>query len=797
MRFPKRTNGSTYAAGASGDLPRLTAFSSAGNVLQFRYEPFVSPQPVLLRINNAGDWAGRAQVGGAPPTISVQSETFLNATQGLANPVNVNLGQVHPLAVYGLANQYTNQISLFSFQPAAGDKITEVSISPVPGAYHAAINVGFTTAPPGHLVYFRVGVTAPWQLYRNQPVRLFTNATVQYYGQPAAGAVKSALQSAAYTFTVSPGALDSNQDGVPDFVAIAKGLDPNGPRDSDHDGFSDLEELLHNTDPLVATNYPTTNQWASDRLHINDQATFDLWARSLPWDGYSNTTTLVAANTATYAYDLNGGFLGMATADTNSWSRARLSNVVANPDQRLLLMATDPHFRILTTNADTAIGREMIGLLTAPALHPLSVTNSYAAGDLTTAARSWILAASNAWWGMSRTVLSDDLTIYDTLTALLLERKMAQILGARGTNWWTNLTLFPHRVPDLGRINPDQPSLLSLEKEMSPTLPGYKLQTMYQTINNLAQNSGATTITNLRKVVRDLYGISSRLHNDHPTQFVSPVDEIRTFLWSGTLDSNYLHAATTTTSTLASASNGVNTILNSVVKRPTTNTLLVVRSDTFSGACRILAQFGTGTNYSLFNDSGLPYSLPGSFDLAPGATMLVAGYTDVTNTSCASRNLEVTNVMLISVPVPSDGDLDGNLLIDSWEKQFFGAAGQDPFGDADGDGYKNLQEMLEGSDPRDATNLPNCPTNSFASPQLYITSAGTNVNLFFTWPAAYQGSMTFGVRSTAALGNAPFVNLAGATALWAGGDWMYFSLPAVPDPSRFYHLWISLGPARP
>jgi hypothetical protein len=47
--------------------------------------------------------------------------------------------------------------------------------------------------------------------------------------------------------------LDSNGDGIPDYVAIARGLDPNGSRDSDGDGYSDLEELIHGTDPKDAS----------------------------------------------------------------------------------------------------------------------------------------------------------------------------------------------------------------------------------------------------------------------------------------------------------------------------------------------------------------------------------------------------------------------------------------------------------------------------------------------------------------------------------------------------------------
>jgi hypothetical protein len=60
-------------------------------------------------------------------------------------------------------------------------------------------------------------------------------------------------------------------------------------------------------------------------------------------------------------------------------------------------------------------------------------------------------------------------------------------------------------------------------------------------------------------------------------------------------------------------------------------------------------------------------------------------------------------------PYPANGgytstsdlsDSDGNGLPDAWETAQFGAAGQDPWADPDGDGRCTLREFLSGSDPR-------------------------------------------------------------------------------------------------
>lgn len=49
-------------------------------------------------------------------------------------------------------------------------------------------------------------------------------------------------------------------------------------------------------------------------------------------------------------------------------------------------------------------------------------------------------------------------------------------------------------------------------------------------------------------------------------------------------------------------------------------------------------------------------------------------------------------------------DEDGNGLPDAWESKYFGHNGIDPNSDPDGDGYTNLQERANGTDPKDPLN---------------------------------------------------------------------------------------------
>jgi hypothetical protein len=778
-------NGSAYTNTASGDLPRVSAYSASGNVMQFRREPFVSSNPVLLRLNNAGDWSSSLGFSGVPGNISVRSETFLSSTQGLANPVLTALGSAHPLAAFGLGNQYSNMISLFSFTPPAGDKISDVTISPQPGLYPTTISLQFTTANPGDKVYFRIGAGGAWVNWTNGLLaQIFTNTVVQYYGQPTNGIAKSAVKSAAYTFTQGPATLDSKGDGIPDYVKIALGLPVSGSRDSDGDGYSDLEELIRGTNALSAAAVPTNFP------HLDDQAVFDLRVTPRPWDGFSNNVTLCATGAVVHAFDFQGALQGSGSADSNHWPVTLVSNIVIDPDARLVAFATEPHFRIVTTNADDAVGREMVGLVAEPPLQFPPVPYVYGGGNITNEARSWIASASNTLTHLPRAVLTRSLTVDSTLESALFERKLGQLLAARGDTQWSNLTLFPFRVPDASRTNPPQPVLLALESATT-NQPGYKLLTAFATISNLVENSASSGIASLRAVTRDIYRIDSLLNNTNPARFALPLDELRYFLAAGTFDSNYLSFASTAPQFGAAAS-GANAILNAVFSRPTTNVVLVVRADTLGGPCRPLDLLSGGVTFALQGAGGLPFSFPDNFRLLPGSTVQVSGYTDATGSGCAYPAIEVTSILLSSVPLVTDLDGDGNLLIDSWEKRFFGAVGVvDPFGDADGDGYQNLQEMLAGTDPRDGfSTAPGAPAH-FEPPTLTLGGSGSLLELHFTWPAAYIGMFHFGVRHTADL-TVPFSDLAVGAPVSLGGDEFALTFAAPPGAEHFYFVTVSV-----
>jgi hypothetical protein len=771
--------GSAYSNTASGSLPRVSPYSASGNVMQFAHEPFVTNNPILLRLNNAGDWSQSPSFSGSPGNISVTTLTFLNSTSGLVNPASAALGAAHPLAQFGLANQFSNMISVFSFTPPAGDKVSDVTISPVSGTYAKTFSLQFTAANPSDNIYYRLGAGA-WNSWSNASVVwIFTNIVVQYYSQPTnIGNAKSLVKSAGYQFTAGPSTLDSNGDGVPDFVKIAKGLNPNAAPNSDGSGYSDLDELIYGSG-------------VSSHTRLNDEGQFNLFTTPIPWDGFSNAPSLCQTGTVLYAYDLQGSLLSRGVL-SNVPPAVVLSNITIVLNDQIIAEASDLHYNILTTNIDTKVGREMVGLMPvlAPQFPVVNYTFGSAGGNLLTEATNWIQAASNALINLPFPVLTNTLTIKNTLEALLFEQAVANLMIARGIPASNNITLFPFRPSDAGRTNPPQALLLSLETATN-SQPGYQLPTVLAGISNLVENSADPNIAALRAVVQDIYRTDSLLNNSNPAVFISPVDEIRLFLWTGNEDTNYL-AYSLTSSEFNAASNGVQTILASLSPRPTTNVLLVIRPDTLSGNCPILDVNGGGGTFALVDVNDQPFAFPGNFQMLPGTIVQVTGFTDVTNSICGYPAIQVTSAMLYSVPVTSDADTDGDLLIDTWEDRFFGHTGVNPFADNTGDGYSNLQKMLEGSDPLDYYSIPAVPPVTFSRPTLMIGNHSGLIEIDFTWPARYISDFNFGVLNTPDLSQ-PFTSLPASAPVQISGDQFKITFTLPSGTQHYYYETISLA----
>jgi hypothetical protein len=786
---PMNWNGATYTAGPRTTLPALASANVAGNVLLFRAEPMVNDNPGLLKTLSAADWSSGVAFTGAPPVVAARKERFLGPTNGLGGAVTNALGNAPPLTGYALANQYSNQISIFSFSPAVGDAPAEVSISPAPGAYATAISVSFS-ASTNASVFYRFNHGGSWSNY-TAPFTVFSNTTVNYYARSLTGS-NSSIRSAAYTFDTGTTKIDSDRDGVPDFVEASEGLDPTKGPDSDGDGYSDLDELLAGSDPNLRTDTPTNHIASYTRLDL--QGSFDVIATPLPYDGGAGRHTIAATGTVLRAYQIPGALLAYAGATniTNASlvsTSAPLRAVSIDTRHPLLVVGTEEHFNISTTNADTKIGRELVGLIPTPAPPPFDVGYTAGTNTLSVEASNWIAAAQSAAATNSRVTVAVNLAPTNTLTALLLEKKLAEILLARGTNAATNLTLFPYRAPDTGRVPAPLTALTGLLSIASVSLPGYRLEHVFSNLNTRVTGDPDPDIASLRDVAVEIYRISSASNSAVPGVYPSPVNTLRDFLATGALHSNYAAIASGAIS-YSGAFAAVSNLLAAVPSRPTTNIVLRVRGDSFNYTDTTVLEttdFVPSPRY-LFTTGGRRFDFPQAFLLATGSLVQVYGYTDVTNRHYPSNNLEVITAGVQFITVASDPDADGNLLVDSWERAF---QLNNPWADADGDGYQNIQEMFDGSDPRDSFGIPTAGIGAFAAPTLTIVPDGAVIRLRFNWPAAYVSKVLFQVKSTPALG-LPFAVVPTPAPASLGGDLFELAVPAPMTTAHFYLVTLSL-----
>ncbi len=779
---PFKFNGTKFVGGASTPLPTVNPLSLGANVFLFQSEPFVNATPGLLRRLNAADWSSKPNLSGG--NLLVTGERDRGTSQGLGNPSVRNLGTVPVTAHFGLVNQYHPLISLVSFDPVSPSPTSPVTISPVGGPQTQAIAVTLSVGDPTYQPLYSLD-GGPWTTY-SAPFWVFKTTKVRYLASKIGGSTKSPTQTATYTFSTSPGLADSDGDGVPDYVELANHLNPTKGPDSDGDGFSDLHEILAGTDPNATNSVPSTNQL------VDSFQAFDFWVAPRPLDPVLVVETNAAFGVQIGIHDLNGALLrtGLTTNVPGSLVNpvAPVTNILGERQPALVVLATDPHFQIKTSLPDPVVGRELVGLARTPVLTRPVVNYSYGGGSLTTEAANWLAAAKLAYKNAPHPTVQTQLSVAESVAALLTERKINQVLADRGVPGFngTNLTLFPFRVADVGRLPATLDQLNALSLELDPAHPGFDLGNLHSTIRNSVTNP-ASPLLPLVLLATDIYRISGLSNNASPGNYPLPVDVIRSFLISGKLSSNYAAVTTVSPATRSAATTAVAGFLNSLAGRPIGEFDLTVQLGSFQPGVTRLLEASSGHTKNLFIKSGVPYLFPQSFQLVAGSIVHVVAYTDFTEPTVAGDSLQVIDATLISAPPAPMASGDNGLTSDAWGLLFFGGA-FDPFADADGDGFSNLQEFLDGSDPTDSHSHAK-KVVQLKVPQLALGATdlvGGKLALSFSFPAGYASAFNFFVQKSTTLGGAydtlPLVPSS------SGPDQLTVNLPAVQDTGGFFRL---------
>lgn len=789
--------------GATG-IPFLGDTVVGSNVLLFADTPFITEDAPLTGRLGAGVWTSVVSVG---TTVGAKVESFGGTATGLTNPVSIDLGPPPAGTSDALPNQVDADISLHDPSPAAG--VLPGSVTPVPDPGIFAESVTMELIPSGGIadVYYRVLPNGGWNLGTGPAGPFFEDTVVQYFGVAPDG-TRTAVETATYDISIPPSELDSDGDGVPDYVEIANGLDPvNSGDDGDGDGYSDLIELLAGSDPNNDLSLPPGRELDSDGDGFSDleeaiagtnpglasskpaspgvlnfQNVFDLLAVPSSHDGTAAVDPFVPSldegletpggdplATNVRLHDLSASLLGFDRTALHGLGgltdpAAYIEEVSWDAPELPLVVAAERTFNIDVAAADKRLGRQIAALVSVPeaSLDPVPYTFGSSGGVVSTEAAAWVTSAKSHYLAITRPQVIREFDLFDTLVLLLVELKIEEILTDRGLLSGDSITLTGFRTPEapvpLSEAPGDgsrdvlvpQAVLADLRHKASGTDTGYKVSTIFDTINAAVGTNSEPAVAALRSVAEELYRISAATANDNPGTLVAPLDALRQFLRTGSLlNTGYLsdpEVAPLDSTTLASAFSGVPYLLGLDSMRPVDFRQLRIVSGLSTGTCTILEDTTTSETVALLNFQGNPYPLPDAFDLPENTVLIAEGYTDVTSDCPADAAMEVIPpLQLIFLPVAGSGDANGNLIPDDLEDLYAGTL--DPFADSDGDGFSDLQEILDGVSPLDDSNAPSGTPVNLSPPVITIDESGSFFVLSFAFPADYADDFNFRLYS--------------------------------------------------
>jgi len=113
----------------------------------------------------------------------------------------------------------------------------------------------------------------------------------------------------------------------------------------------------------------------------------------------------------------------------------------------------------------------------------------------------------------------------------------------------------------------------------------------------------------------------------------------------------------------------------------------------------------SGDPVLLVDKSGELFPLPENFPLAEGSAFDVTGYV-LPDNDAGERVIEVVSLLLTYLPRSAVLDRDKDLLDDRWELTFLRSMDGEAFGDPDKDGYNNVEEFIQGTDPNSYEDTP-------------------------------------------------------------------------------------------
>ena len=749
-----------FAARASVALEPLHRDELTSDVLLFAGKPFHDNSPALKGRLRAGGWTSalddNPKFGALMHGVS---ERWRGPSAGVGDPVAVQLGARPSPVTHGLANQIASNASFFSLETPVGAMPDMVVFEPPPGYYNEAIEVELLTASPMANVYFTIDGSHNWQLYAGPVGPVFRDTVVRAYVTDETS--RSPVQSAVYTFPESPMDLDSDGDGVPDFIKELYGINPlAGGADSDGDGVSDLFEILLGSDPTDPDDVPNE----SDILSLTRRFAFQILPTSHSGVGPDDVLQMRGSwhpdpphreGTWISLYRPDGRLSldGWAESGAGGLVAFRRSGYVA-PDPPLFWVAGTPdRFMIHDNNQpDFRHGRGIFRMVNYEAEPMYPLPRPELSGTNVQMAQQWITAVRDHLQSRALVKPRRDLSYLDTLHLLLTEQALGEIFRQRGLIFQSHVTLTPFRGdtqrrrpmpggPITGRVAVEEAWLTALA-ERGPSDNGYVWSELLEHMRFGGSNSGREA---LDATAREVYRIGFHAYSD-PDDLLTlpPFDALRQLFETGALPHGYTVRLMIPQATVDNALREINGLLKGLPQRMFTPSAvpLVAGEDFHRSPWLVLRHAHTNGEYWLADRQGNPMPAPLGFRILPGFQFTATGH--LTDHPSGGYTLWVESIALAAAPMPGWSDSDWNALDDGWEAFLFGRLGNNPFLDLDGDGYSLLQEMLEGTDPHYADDFPTVPVVDFTLPHVTIESlAPYQFRLSWQWSNPYDNRLGF------------------------------------------------------
>lgn len=735
-RYDYDPAGHGYTRGTVSTVPQ-SAHKGGTNLLVFDGEPFVASQPVAVARLRDGDWTANPATGSLPVSFTAQLSTFGGAAAGLTGSGTVSFSNPAPQGTHVLANQYRPDASFTFGSAPSGENRGRVIASPEGGLFTSAVEVVLSLADgAAGTIHYQVN-GGDWTAYAGAPIGpLLADTTLRFFAD-AGGGVRTPIGQAVFGFDLPPGTtLDSNGDGMPDWLKLDLGLDPLGKIDSDGDTFSDLEEALQGTDATDAGSSPAESVFA------RVLSTFDAVISADFPDGAAHRRPLPATTPGEdpapelRAFDFIPAQIGAALFETHAEpgvaSPAAFLNGIDAPPPNLPVAVAWEDPMPLATLPESITGAALAALLCPPPAVPPGLLFEPVGATPAERIAHW-RAQATAALEAARVKVVREITPVDTLAFVLSEHVLGTAMHAAGIVAIPQISLMPFRdesavpnaeIVDQGgtpalvprRVAVTENELLVLRDGAPGSGAGAldvkgTIDRIHAALLDPLDPSFAATAP-LRDLVSQLYDLQLNpptAIGEDPPVYIHPIEILRRFVIDGQLEPVTLAAIPMDETGVAQAHAAFAALAAAApVSRPVLT--LQVQTTPASRFTAVPVAVATvsppGQAVALFPSPAFSTTLAALNPVA-GTRFSVTGLRSLTIPAGFDDAVDVITGTLATLPAPTVVDADGNGLDDAWERAVLGRlGGNSAANDSDGDGFSDMQEMLEGTNALDAASVP-------------------------------------------------------------------------------------------